>query len=288
MALLIELHFRDANVPVIDLAPISPTHLAPLSEQEIASIHLLVGRKKIALGELAQVKRSVDQPTLSHDTIIIHPNHAKLDAVGRAMSAGRILVEGSVAGFAGEKMTGGHLHILGNAGVHAGCDFAGGVLQIDGVAGDFLGAASPGAKHGMTDGLIVVNGNGQRSGQVAGRGIGQHLRRGTIYIAGDVGEQAGARMIAGSIYIGGQLNNHPGLDNKRGSIVALTPQKLLHLPLTYKRAGVVRPSHLPLVSRWLAPYCSADSLALFEQQTYARYLGDHLQLGKGEILVPQA
>ena len=127
----------------------------------------------------------------------------------------------------------------------------------------------------MTNGEILIDGN-------AGNEIGHAMRRGLIAIGGRAGDAAGVSMIAGTIVIAGETGIRYGIGMKRGSIVLLGDDPPEMLP-TFKHSGTSRPTIMRVLFRhlsglgWSVPAGSLDS-------AYHRFLGDFLELGKGEIL----
>ena len=126
----------------------------------------------------------------------------------------------------------------------------------------------------MRGGEILVHGD---AGDEAGAG----LRRGLIAVAGSAGRAAGLRALAGTIVALGALGAYPGASMRRASIVAMTSANPLP---TYARACTYRPPFLRLCLRRLR----ALGLAVTDEQIegrYARWSGDGLELGRGEILI---
>jgi formylmethanofuran dehydrogenase subunit C len=150
----------------------------------------------------------------------------------------------------------------------------GGLIRIMGNAGHGLGGAYRGSRRGMKKGTIIVTGN-------AGNELGATMRRGLIAVLGNVGDFCGAFMIAGSILVFGQLGARPGAGLKRGTIVAFQPPELLP---TYRGACTYQPIFL----RMLLKQLRGLGVEIAEDQVegrYRRYVGDMNALGKGEILV---
>ena len=164
-------------------------------------------------------------------------------------------------------MKGGCLRLQGDVGDQV-CEYMrDGEVLIDGNAGDDLG-------FGMQDGSIVVKGS-------IGAEAGRQMRRGLILVQGDVGPFTGADLRAGTIMVFGKLGVQPGIEMKRGSIVA---GSALELPPTFRCAG-------PADVEWLQVYfCYLAGRAIkippgWWDHNWWRFTGDHLNLGKGEILL---
>jgi hypothetical protein len=107
------------------------------------------------------------------------------------------------------------------------------------------------------------------------------MRRGLLIIGGDSGEATGVGLLAGTILCLGRLGAGAGVEMKRGSLVADSSRAL---PAGFHPAGDADPE-------WLRMYLiSGRRLGLrypqsWEQRPPKRFTGDHLVLGKGEVLV---
>ncbi|HWQ45998.1 MAG TPA: hypothetical protein VN376_03980, partial [Longilinea sp.] len=167
----------------------------------------------------------------------------------------------------GQGMKGGCLRILGDAGDQVCQKMVDGEVTIEGKTGNGLGS-------GMEDGLIVVKGN---LGAEAGKG----MRRGLILSYGNSGPYTGANLRAGTIMVFGNLGEQAGIEMKRGSLVAKTAAGLSP---SFRNAG-------PADAEWLNVYfCylagrSIKVPAGWWNHGWRRFTGDHLNLGKGEILL---
>ncbi len=179
----------------------------------------------------------------------------QVDRLGSGLTAGRVVVDGSV-------------------GNEAGLGMSGGILVINGKAGDRTGAASPGYKRGMTGGELIV----RRS---SGAEAGAFMRRGLLVIGGDAGERAGLGMIAGTVVVRGRAGRDTGLWSKRGSVIALGP---ITPPATYAYACTYQPVHLRLILTRLRTHHGLSIHRRHLTGLYRRYSGDFAELGKGEIL----
>jgi formylmethanofuran dehydrogenase subunit C len=204
---------------------------------------------RVPLGDLFDIKGHPD------GQIRIQGDLEFADRVGARLSAGRVMVEGSVGAEAGLGMSGGALVIQGNAGPRAG-------------------AAPLGYKRGMTGGELIIRG-------AAGSEAGAAMRRGVLVIERAAGERAGLGMIAGSIIVFGSAGKDTGLWSKRGSVVALgqiTP------PATYVYACTYHPVHLRLLFTRLRSQYGVQARRRHLTGLYRRYSGDLSEIGKGEIL----
>ena len=108
------------------------------------------------------------------------------------------------------------------------------------------------------------------------------MRRGLLAIGGDAGGFTGFDMLAGSIFVCGEVGRNPGLNLSRGSLVV--GRLAAGVPAGFSPAGpgdlgwiriyyrALRQSGFALDMGWLA-------------QPWARFSGDRLAAGKGELYV---
>lgn len=171
-------------------------------------------------------------------------------------------------------LTAGEVIIEGSVGKESGMAMAGGTLDIMGDAGARTGAAPPGHKRGMTGGELIVRGS-------AGPEAGADMRRGLLVIARAAGGHAGIGMIAGTVVVLGPCGPDPGLWSKRGSVVALgriTP------PPTYVYACLCQPVYLRLLLTRLRTRYGLPVQRRHLSGFFRRHSGDMAESGKGEIL----
>ena len=258
---------------------ITPDRFVGLSQDKVAALPVLCGRRWLALGELFTVTEdSAAAPNRGYGIpqIVIEGDLSHVKRIGQGMSQGSITIYGNVGMHLGTQMSGGEIIVHGNVGAWAGAQMTGGMIRLCGNAGPMLGGAYPGEVRGMSGGTILVQGD-------AGARAGERMRRGLIAVQGDAGEFAGARMIAGSLFVCGRLGARAGAGMKRGSIVALGGLSARLLP-TFRYACRYHPTFLPLCLRQLQEW----GLPVTSQQVeglYRRYTGDITTVGKGEILV---
>jgi formylmethanofuran dehydrogenase subunit C len=235
-----------------DLSCVRPDRMAELDGSAIGALPVWSAawpRRSVTLGDLFRIEGSRTA------TVTVRGDCRLADGIGRAMTAGRLTIEGDTGRDAGAEMHGGSLMVTGSAGAN-------------------LGGAVPGASRGMTGGEIVVMGS-------VGAEVGFRMRRGLIFVGGRAGERPGRSMIAGTLVIAGTAGQNPGLWSKRGSLVALGE---IVLSEGYAYACTYRPPHLPII---LTRLRAAYGAALTDAQIggmYRRYSGDLTELGKGEIL----
>ena len=156
----------------------------------------------------------------------------------------------------------------------------GGLLRIKGNAGRFLGAAYPGSRIGMREGVILVEGN-------VGDDAGLAMRRGLIAIAGAAGDGLGRALIAGSIFAFGPVGRLAGAGMKRGTLALSTASLSRHSPIFCRRShragDRARPS-----SRSTSGACRQWGFPVPESAFSGpldRYNGDLGTRGQGEVLI---
>jgi formylmethanofuran dehydrogenase subunit C len=263
-----------ASIP-IEADCICPDLFAGRSLEEIKSLPVFYGRRKMALSDLFAVESVGQGGDSSPPHIIVQGDLAHVKKIGHRMTQGRITVRGTAGLHLGAFMSGGEIVVEGNAGDWAGAHMQGGRIWIKGNAGHLLGAAYRGEKSGVNRGEIIVEGN-------AGREVGAQMRRGLIVVMGDAGDFSGARMVAGSLFVFGCLGARAGAGMKRGTIVACGDHGDL-LP-TFRYACRYQPvflrQYLLRLRAWGLPI--GDE---YLEGSYQRYHGDFSTLGKGEILI---
>jgi formylmethanofuran dehydrogenase subunit C len=265
------LTLREAPAAPLLAEALSPDGLAGRSRPEIERLELWHGNRRAALGELFTVAG-----TDAEDVRLVG-DLARVSGVGAGMTGGRLMLTGTAGPHVGAGMRDGELVVEGDAGDWAGAEMRGGRLVVRGSAGRRLGGAYAGSRAGMRGGEIVVHGD---AGEEAGAG----LRRGLIAVAGRVGEAAGLGAPAGTIVALGGLGAHPGAGMRRASVVATTAPALLP---SYALACTYRPPFVRLCLRRLREL----GLPVSDEQItgkYARWSGDGLELGRGEILILEA
>jgi formylmethanofuran dehydrogenase subunit C len=110
------------------------------------------------------------------------------------------------------------------------------------------------------------------------------MRRGIIAVKGRVRDFAGLQMKGGTIVLGSGAEIRTGAWMIRGTIIALTPVKLLP---TFCYTCECNPVFLRLYSKHLIEHGFEIPVGPNEG-SYLRYMGDTAVPGKGEILVWQA
>jgi formylmethanofuran dehydrogenase subunit C len=245
-----------------------PDALAGLSLTAIAGLPVLHGSRPAVLGDFFHVRG------LPSDTVFVEGDLSGFKWIGHQMAGGQLRVAGPVGRHTGAGMRAGLLEIDGDAGDWAGAEMAGGRLVIFGNAGHGLGGAYPGSRVGMRGGEIMVHGS-------AGAEAARAMRRGLIAIGGDSSDFPGAGLLAGTLVVLGGLGARPGAGMRRGTIVGMGPA---HPLPTFNFACDYRPTFLRLYLRYLRDLGLPVTEAHISGR-YARYSGDHLELGRGELLL---
>ncbi len=255
---------------IIDGRSLRPDALASLSLADVRRLPIRVGRRRRTVDELFDVTPS-DPETLTVDG---SPRFVRL---GAECASGRLVVRGSGGEFVGAGLRGGEIVIEGSAGNDVGAAMTSGLLRVRGDAGHRVGGPLPGGTHGMRGGEIVIHAS-------VGDDLGACMRRGLIAVAGTAGECVGRHLRAGTILVATGELVAPGVGMRRGSIIALAsgpPQ----LP-GFARDGLVEPVWLRLLAGRLRELHFPDaSHPSFLPPVMSSWSGDHLELGKGEILV---
>ena len=150
--------------------------------------------------------------TAADTKIIVKGDVKKVKYLGFKMSAGELVVEGSMDQYAGGWMKGGKMLVKGNVDAFAATAMKGGELTIEGNAGNYLGAAYRGDWRGMSGGKILVKGNpGSDIGMYMTGGemiingnadvhVCTHAEGGKVIIKGNAKSKVGGQMVDGTIY----------------------------------------------------------------------------------------
>jgi formylmethanofuran dehydrogenase subunit C len=269
----VSLEFSLPGREPVDLDGILPETVLALSKAAIEHLPVLLSGKRAALGDACRVRFS----SRGADELHLLGEVTWLEHIGHRMSSGLLVIEGDGGCGVGEGMSGGTIDIQGSAGDCLGLALHGGSIHIAGNAGDWCGAAVPGCREGMTGGMILIKGN-------AGRELGAGMRRGFICVAGDVGDDCASRMLAGTILCAGHAGKHAAAGMRRGSLVASKIEGILP---GFRPAGEADIGWLRLYLRRLAGM-GVSLPGEWERMNPNRYTGDHLEMGKGEILVYDA
>lgn len=250
-------------------------NLCRLSASEAAHCLVQFGNSQVPLGEFFDVSGHA----ADDQTVIWRGNCGHVKGIGAGLRSGVIRIEGSAGLHLGADMTGGRILCEGSAGDWAGAEMRGGQLEIRGDAGDGVGGAYRGGQRGMSGGQILIHGR-------VGHELGRAMRRGLIAVAGDCGDAPGYAMIAGTIVLCGAVGQRLGAGMKRGSLICLSSHAAPRLLPGWKASGEWSPEFLrPLLkSLRAARFPLPDDC---DAAVWRRFVGDFLELGKGEILLRQ-
>ncbi|MCS6850886.1 MAG: formylmethanofuran dehydrogenase subunit C [Gemmataceae bacterium] len=261
-------YYGTSNIPV-EAEGITPDQLAGKSAAEIATVPVQHGNAQVPLGEFFHVTGSADD-----GDIRIDGDCSRVKWIGAGMTRGRIVIDGAAGMHLGSEMRGGEIHVYGPAGDWVGAEMRGGRIHVHGHAGHLVGGAYRGSPKGMRGGVILVDGQ-------AGNEIGSGMRRGLIAIGGPSGDFVGISLIAGSIFLFGPTGLRTGAGMKRGTIAAFSERPKL-LP-TFRYDCTYQPVFMRIYLRQLRQW-GFPPAQLESRQTFERWSGDLVALGKGEVL----
>lgn len=265
----------DDTLP-IEAEVLRPDRLASLSLNQVAAQPVYHGNRLRTVGDCF-----VCEGDPADGEVVLEGDCRRVKHIGQNMTSGRITVRGAVGMHLGAEMTGGTIEVEGHAGDWVGAEMKGGMIRVRGDAGHLVGGCYRGGAAGMQGGVILVEGN-------CGNEVACSMRRGLIAVGGSVGDFAGFNMIAGSLFVAGGFGLRCGAGMRRGTVVALdaTVAAPALLP-TFRYACRFRPQFMGLYVRQLRQWgFRVDAEAA--TASYARYCGDLVGLGKGEILVREA
>jgi len=200
------------SIPV-EAEVITTDAFAGKSLEEIANLPVWEGKTKRKLSDFFEVEGEVAQKP-EDLKIIIDGDASRIKYIGARMTAGEIVVKGSVDMHTGDEMRGGRIVIEGNADSFTALSMRGGEIIIKGSVKDYLGSAPRGEWRGMRGGRIIVEGN-------AGREAGSWMIGGLIHIKGNVGSFAGVHMRGGTITVEGNAGTRIGAEMTGGNIIVL-------------------------------------------------------------------
>lgn len=188
---------RSLVVPV-DASCISPDIFSGKSKEQILSLELWEGNRKIHFSDLFTVEGDTDASPKDM-AMRLAGDLRKARRVGFGMTDGLIRVQGDVGMHLGEGMSGGKIIVEGNAGSWVGSRMKGGTIEVRGDAGDFVGSSYRGSREGMKGGSITIQGS-------AGVEVGCWMRGGVIRVKGNSGIFPGMHMSDGTILIEGDCD----------------------------------------------------------------------------------
>ncbi|WP_165244491.1 formylmethanofuran dehydrogenase subunit C [Paludisphaera soli] len=270
------LRWRSSTDLPVDGSPLKPETFRGLASTDAARIALRVGNQTAELGDLFEVDGDP-----ADEGLVLEGDLRVVSRIGLGMAAGTLRVRGDVGFRFAAEMTGGLAELEGSCLDWAGAEMGGGTLRIRGDAGRGLGAAYPGSRRGMREGMILVDGD-------AGDDAGMLLRRGLIAVRGAVGSGLGRGMIAGTIFACGAVGGPAGVGMKRGTLVLLGSDDAAPVvPATFAFAGGFTFPYLTLYQNHLAD-CGFEMPTSVSSARLDRYNGDLANGGQGEILAAPA
>ena len=266
----LEIEQTTATSIPLELESITPDAVRELDIAAIEQLEIFEGNNQAKLGDFFRVS---GDPT--DEEIRFVGDVSGVHWIGTKMSRGRITIEGSVGRHLGSEMQGGHIDVMGDASDWVGAEMKDGTIHIRGRAGHLVGAAYRGSAVGMRGGTIIVDGD-------AGNEVGHTMRRGMIAIGGSVGDLVGFNMLAGTVLVGAGQGIRHGAGMHRGTLIFLSEEKPEILP-TFTHAGKQQPLVMTMLNRELSKLGYGPAGLLLNE--FDLYHGDHIEGGRGEILV---
>jgi formylmethanofuran dehydrogenase subunit C len=267
---MINLQLKDHPTVPLEAESISPDITATLTHAAIRALPVYHGKRQCRLDDFFTVEGEAS------DDLTIHGDCSRIKWIGKAMTRGRIQIDGNAGMHLGSGMKGGTIEVSGNASDWVGAEMTGGLIRVRGDAGGQIGAAYRGGLAGMSGGTILIGGS-------AGLEVGMRMKRGIIVISGLVRDFCGLQMKGGTIFLMGGAELRTGAWMIRGTIVSMKPIKLLP---TFSNACVYQPAFLGIYRKHLETL--GVSIPTTERGSYQRYSGDSAVPGKGEILIWQS
>jgi formylmethanofuran dehydrogenase subunit C len=190
---------------------VTPDYFAGKTASQIAELHVHEGNTSRKLGDYFEISGNAG-PVAADTKIVVKGDVKKVKYIGMKMSAGELVVEGSLDLYAGAWMTGGKMLVKGNVAAFAATGMKGGELIIEGNAGNYLGAAYRGDWRGMTGGKILVKGN-------AGSDVGMYMNGGEMVINGNVDVHLATHAEGGKIIVRGNANSKVAGQMVEGEVI---------------------------------------------------------------------
>ncbi len=270
----ITLSLKQQTTIPLEVEGLTPDLVRDKSIAELEKFPIFQGNAKTPLAEFFSI---AGDP--SDETIVFTGDMSGVHWIGTKMRSGTIRMEGNAGRHVGSMMFGGEIHVAGNVGDWVGGEMKGGLIHVRGRAGHQVGAAYRGSPKGMRKGTILIHGD-------AGNEIGHTMRRGLIVVGGNVGDFVGFNMLAGTILIGGEPGIRHGAGMKRGTIGFYGAHRPTMLP-SFRKSCQFRPPFLSLLHRELARLeFSIPESAL--AGAFDLFAGDLIEGGRGEILLRAA
>ncbi|HZD42802.1 MAG TPA: formylmethanofuran dehydrogenase subunit C [Methanomicrobiales archaeon] len=246
---------------------ITPDAFAGKKLEAIKNLSAHEGNQQKTLGNYFDVAGEAGD-TAADTKIVVKGDVSRVKYIGMRMTAGEIVVEGSMDMYAGAWMEGGKMHVKGNVDAFAGTGMKGGELIIDGNAGNYLGAAYRGDWRGMQGGTIHVKGN-------AGSDMGYFMNGGTIIVDGNADVHVATHGEGGKIIIKGNAKSRVGGQMVKGEIYV------------FGKIDVMMPGYVYRKDETLEVDGTKGKFALYEGDTGERHPKRKGQLVYGKLYLKQ-
>jgi len=266
MSLSLSLH-TSPDVPV-EAEVICPDKLVNINETDLSKLSIFHGNEKAMLGDFFKVQGQYN------GELRVEGDLSKVKHLGSNMSNGRIIINGDVGAHLGAGMSGGEIIVEGNVADWLAPEMTGGRVIIKGNAGHMVGSAYRGETVGMLGGEIIIHGN-------VGNELGSAMRNGLVVVEGNSADFTGVNMNAGTIIVLGEMGPRSGAGMKRGTILSMHNADMLP---TFSYASTYHPSYVRLYLLYIKKLgLSIDDAQLVGN--YERWIGDAIELNRGEILM---
>lgn len=266
MSLNLSLHTLP-EVPV-EADVICPDKIIDTNESALSALTVYHGNEITALGDFFKIQGKYD------GEIRIEGDLSRIKHLGSGMSNGRMIINGNVGQHIGAGMSGGEIIVEGDATDWVAPEMAGGRIIIKGNAGHMVGSAYRGSKVGMQGGEIIVHGNVRNE-------AGHAMRNGLIVVGGNSGDFTGVSMLAGTVIVLGEMGIRNGASMIRGTIISMHDAPMLP---TFTYTCTFHPVYI----RKYLTYIKSLGLPVDDSQitsNYKRWIGDAIELNRGEILL---
>jgi len=266
MSLTLSLHTLP-DVP-IEADVICTDKLNNVNEAALSALTIFHGKEQVMLGDFFKVQGKYD------GEIRIEGDLSRIKHLGAGMSGGRIIISGNVGAHLGAGMSGGEIIVEGNAGDWIASEMIGGRVIVKGNAGHMVGGAYRGSPVGMQGGEIIIHGNARNE-------TGNAMRHGLIVVGGNSEDFTGVSMLAGTIIVLGEMGIRSGAGMKRGTILSMHKAEMLP---TFTYACTYHPTYVRVYLSYIKEYgLQIDDAQL--NGNYERWIGDAIELNRGEILL---
>src|SRR4030095_12255142 len=268
---MLTLRYKGQTPIPVEVEGLTPSAIRSMPLADIQRIEIFEGNRKVPLADFFDVTGDPSDGRLEFEG-----NLAGVHWIGAQMSDGEIHIRGDAGRHVGSEMTGGTIHVHGNASDWVGGEMHGGLIHVHGNAGHLVGSAYRGSAKGMTAGVILIDGS-------ACNEVGLTMRRGLLAVGGECGDFVGANLIAGTVLVFGPCGNRPAAAMRRGTVglFGANPPSLL---VSFRKSCVCQPTFLRLILRHLESLGFAVPSECYHAN-YGIYHGDHVAVGRGEILI---